>query len=45
MRDILLGKPFGRVIWVQGLKNLWPLFNEGTFILVFFDKNFVSSEE
>lgn len=27
MRDILLGKPFGKVLWVEGLLNLWPLFN------------------
>lgn len=45
MRDILLGKPQGRVIWVQGLKNLWPLFNEGTFLLVLFDKVLAETEE
>lgn len=45
MRDILLGKPFGKVIWVYGLENIWPLLNEGIFLLVFFDKDFATTEE
>jgi hypothetical protein len=45
MRDILLGKPYGKVIWVLGLKNLWPLFNEGNFLLVFFAQEFASTEQ
>ena len=45
MRDLLLGKPFGKVIWVNGIKNLWPLFNEGTFLLVLFDLQMAMNQE
>lgn len=45
MRDLLLGKPFGRAIWVYGLQNIWPLLNEGMFLLVLFDREFASTEE
>ena len=45
MRDLLLGKPCGRVIWVEGLANLWTLLNEGTFILVLMDEKWTGTEE
>ena len=45
MRDILLGKPFGKVIWVKGISNIWPLLNEGIFLLFFFHEEFAQTEE
>jgi hypothetical protein len=36
MRGLLLGQRLGKVAWVYGIQNLWPLFSEGTFILVIF---------
>ena len=45
MRDLLLGKPHGKVLWIEGLLSLWPLFNEGTFILVLFDNELATTEE
>jgi hypothetical protein len=45
MRDLLLGQPQGKVIWVNGLQNLWPLFNEGNFILVMFKEEWAGTEE
>jgi hypothetical protein len=44
MRDLLLGKPRGKVIWVEGLSQLWPLFNEGNFLLVFFHEKYARTE-
>jgi hypothetical protein len=43
MRDLLLGKPVGKVAWVNGLQNIWPLFNEGVFLLIFFHGIFAST--
>jgi hypothetical protein len=45
MRDLLLGRPRGRVIWVRGLSGLWPLFNEGVFMLVLMQEGCPESEE
>jgi hypothetical protein len=45
MRDLLLGKPYGKVMWVHGLLNLWPLFNEGNFMLIFFQEDYAKTEE
>ena len=45
MRDLLLGKPSGKVIWVHGIQNIWPVINEGIFLLVLFNKNFASTEK
>ena len=45
MRELLLGKPYGRVMWVDGLINLWPLFNEGTFVLVLLHPEWAETEE
>jgi hypothetical protein len=33
MRDLLLGKKVGEVLWVKGIQNIWLLFNEGSFFL------------
>jgi hypothetical protein len=45
MRDLLLGRPRGRVVWVRGLLGLWPLFNEGTFMLVLMGEECPATEE
>lgn len=45
MRDLLLGRPKGRVLWVNGLLNLWPLFNEGVFLLVLMQEYSPINEE
>ena len=43
MRDLLLGKPHGKVIWINGLQQVWPLLNEGVFILLIMDKMFAKT--
>ena len=45
MRGLLLGKPRGKVIWVDGLLSLWPLFNEGTFLLVLLEGDLALTED
>lgn len=45
MRDLLLGKPKGTVLWVEGMSQLWPLFNEGNFLLVFLHEKYAETEE
>lgn len=44
MRDLLLGKRVGKISWVYGIQNLWPLFAEGVFILVIFSEENLISE-
>ena len=44
MRDLLLGKPFGKVVWIYGIQNIWPLLNEGIFLLILFDKELAETE-
>lgn len=34
MRELLIGKTVGKLFWVKGIQNLWPLFTEGVFIAV-----------
>lgn len=34
MRELLLGKNIGKIQYVNGIKNLWPLLAEGVFIAV-----------
>ena len=45
MRDLLLGNPCGKVCWVNGIMNLWPLFTEGVFIMIFIQDEWAATEE
>lgn len=45
MRELLLGKRVGKVSWVEGIHNLWPLYTEGAFLLVLFTEKQTTSEE
>ena len=45
MRSLLLGDRVGEVGWVKGIQNLWPLFSEGTFLLLLFTLNQCESQE